>query len=140
MNAVMRTAVLLAAVLLLAGSCGTCGGGSTSATASIVGYWSFKGGVVQVKPGGPQFEGVIVRKPQSGTCAEPVGYVLLKLSGSGNHYTGAEEWWTEPTCERMYSNTAVIDVSGSTAHMCSKDPFPGGGESECVDMLRMNGP
>ena len=136
---VLARTLLPAAVLVFAGACGTCGCASTSA-APIVGYWSFKGGVVQVKADGSQYDGTIVSKPQSGSCAEPVGYVLLKLSGSGSHYTGEEEWWSEPGCERMYSNTAVIDISGSTAHLCSKDPFPGGGESECVDMQRLNGP
>jgi|SRR5579859_5698862 len=131
----MRATVLVMAILMITASCGT---GGMSASAPIVGYWTFKGGVVQVREEGTGYLGVIVRRPQSGTCAEPTGYVLLKLSGSGNHYTGSEEWWEEPSCSRLYSNTAVIDVSGATAHLCSKDPFPGGGESECVDMGRLN--
>ena len=83
---------------------------------------------------------MITRRPTDGACAEPVSYVLLKLSGSGNHYTGAEEWWEAPGCARMYSNTATVDVKGATARLCSKDPFPGGGEQECVDMPRQSGP
>jgi hypothetical protein len=135
MSPTVRAAGLVIASLFFAASCGSCG---TSTSASIVGYWTFKGGVVQVKQDGSAYQGVIVRRPESGACAEPIGYVLLKLSGSGNHYTGSEEWWEEPSCDRLYSNTAVIDVSGATAHLCSKDPFPGGGESECVDMQRLN--
>jgi len=102
-----------------------------------VGYWTFKGGVVDIRPVGSGFNGVVVRHPDNGPCSEPDGYVLLKLNGSGNHYTGQEEWWEEPNCERIYSNTAVIDVAGDTAHMCSGDPFPNPQGSECVDMTRL---
>lgn len=130
----MKKIILIVAVLLAAAACGTCG----SRSDSILGYWTFKGGIVQIKVSGSGFAGVIVATPQSGPCAEPDGYVLLKLSGSGNHYTGSEEWWSEPTCQRLYSNTAVIDVSGATAHMCSKDPFPDPGPDDCVDMQRLS--
>ncbi len=128
-------------MLWLSGCGGFCGGSSsTAANAPIVGYWSFKGGVVHIQASGSGYEGVITRSPADGPCAEPVDYVLLKLSGSGNHYTGAEEWWEEPGCARMYSNTATVDVSGATARLCSKDPFPGGGEQECADLARQSGP
>ena len=131
----MRTSLAALAVLLLGFSCtGPCG---AAAAAPIVGFWTFKGGVIQVRAGASGYEGVVVKKPQSGDCAEPVGYLLLKLKGSGNHYTGSEEWWTDPTCERRYSDDATIDVSGATAHLCSGDPFPGPPPSECVDMQRL---
>lgn len=137
----MRTTFSLVAALLLLSACGGfCGGSSSAATAPIVGYWSFKGGVVHIQASGSGYDGTITTKPTDGPCAEPVGYVLLKLSGSGNHYTGAEEWWDSNGCPRMYSNTATVDVKGSTAHLCSNDPFPGGGEQECVDMQRQSGP
>jgi uncharacterized protein (DUF2147 family) len=123
--------VTLGLAALLASACG---GGSAQ---PINGYWSFKGGVIQVRAEGPGFSGTVVRQPQSGDCAEPIGYVLLKLSGSGSHYTGAEEWWEAPGCERRYSNSATVDISGDTAHLCSKDPFPGPPPSECVDMKRL---
>ena len=124
-----------AGAALLIGACGACGG---SAPAPITGYWSFKGGVVQVRAAGSGYEGVITRTPQSGDCAEPVGYVLLKLTGSGSHYKGQEEWWEDPGCERRYSDSATVDVSGDTAHLCSGDPFPGPPPSECVDMTRVS--
>lgn len=126
----------MAAALAFAASCGGNCGGSAS-TAPIVGYWSFKGGVVDIQAKGSGYEGVIVRRPTDGTCAEPLGYVLLKLNGSGSHYTGQEEWWQDPGCERLYSKKATIDVSGATAHLCSDDPFPGPPPSECVDLGRL---
>jgi hypothetical protein len=137
--AVRRIVSLTGAVIWLSACGGFCGS-SSSANAPIVGYWSFKGGVVSIQPAGAGYDGTITRQPTDGPCAEPVGYVLLKLSGSGRHYTGAEEWWDSAGCVRMYSNTATVDISGSTAHLCSNDPFPGAGEQECVDMQRQSGP
>lgn len=130
----MRTAVALLAALLLLGACaGVCGGASSP----VVGHWTFKGGVVDIQPSGGGFQGVITQRPTDSACPEPVGYVLLKLSGSGNHYTGSEEWWLLPDCSRVYSNTATFDLSGASARLCSRDPFPGGGETECVSMARL---
>lgn len=63
--------------------------------------------------------------------------MLLKLKGAGNHYSGQEEWWEAPSCERRYSDSATVDISGTNAHMCSGDPFPGPPPSECVDMARV---
>ena len=135
MNKVQRVFVA-ATTMVLAASCGGfCG--SSGSSASIVGYWTFKGGVVDIRPAGSGFNGIVVRRPQSGPCAEPDGYVLLKLNGSGNHYTGQEEWWSEPTCERLYSHTAMVDVAGDTAHLCATDPFGGSSDSECLDMGRL---
>ena len=132
LHAALRPLVGLALASLLACTCGVAPRGQP-----ISGYWSFKGGVVQVRAEGSGFQGIVVRRPQSGACAEPTGYVLLKLNGSGNHYTGSEEWWEEPGCQRRYSNSATIDISGDTAHLCSKDPFPGPPPSECVDLKRL---
>ena len=131
----MRPAgVALLAALLLA-ACG-----SPPAPAPIVGYWSFKGGAIQVRAAGGGFQGIVIRTPQSGDCAEPVGYVLLKLTGSGAHYRGQEEWWESPGCERRYAGGATVDISGTTAHLCSPDPFPGPPPSECADLERLPGP
>jgi hypothetical protein len=131
----VKALLVVVATVILAGACSPfC---AAASTAPILGYWSFKGGVVQVRENGSRYDGVIVRRPTDGDCAEPDGYVLLKLSGSGSHYTGAEEWWESPGCDRRYSNTAVVDLNGNTAHLCSKDPFPGQADSECVDMERL---
>ena len=139
-RAIRKAISLLAALLWLSACGGFCGSSSSTASAPIVGYWTFKGGVVQIATSGSGYDGTITTKPTDGPCAEPVGSVLLKLNSSGNHYTGAEEWWDSNGCVRMYSNTATIDVTGATAHLCSNDPFPGGGEQECVDMQRRSGP
>jgi hypothetical protein len=130
---------LLVGASLALGACGGFCGTSSSSTASIVGYWSFKGGVVHVQATDSGYQGVITQKPTDGACAEQVGYVLLKLVGGANHYTGSEEWWEDGSCARMYSDTATIDVSGSSARLCSKDPFPDAGETECVTMDRQAG-
>jgi hypothetical protein len=128
----VRLLAATGAMVLLASACG-----NPPKPAPIAGYWSFKGGAIQVRGSGSGFEGVIVRKPDSGDCAEPPGYVLLKLNGSGSHYTGQEEWWEDPGCERRYANGATVDVTGDSARLCSPDPFPGPPPSECVDMKRL---
>ena len=137
-----RTALLAwCALLLLVASCdGTCGG--QSAAQPIEGYWSWEGdGVQQVKSlGSGNFEGTMVKLASIGQCAAPVGRVVLKLHGSGKHYTGQDEWFRESDCARRFSNNAVVDLmnGNKTAHLCSSGPFTDvQAVSNCVDLARI---
>jgi hypothetical protein len=105
-----------------------------------VGYWAdTSGGVVRISSvGSGNFEGKVVQSRTSGDCPAEVGRVIIKVHGSGTHYTGSDEWWQAPQCDRRFSNTTTIDLShgNQTAHLCSKDPFPGEPPSNCYDMTR----
>jgi hypothetical protein len=129
---------LVIALLAVASCGGTCG---SQSAAPLEGYWSWEGdGVQQVKSvGSGMFEGTIVRAATI-ACAAPVGRVVLKLQGSGTHYTGHDEWYRERDCARRFSNDAVVDlVNGSqTAHLCSSGPFTDvSAVHNCVDLKRI---
>jgi hypothetical protein len=112
-----------------------------SAPEPIEGHWSTTAGaVVQIKKAGSDYQGVIVQKRTQGDCIEPIGDVLLKLKGSGQHYTGQWQWWHTPGCETRYADGATFDVKdkNNTAHLCSKDPFPGTPPSDCLDLTRVS--
>ncbi len=140
----LRAGLAWVVTLLVVASCGgtcigTCGG---HAAEPIEGYWSWEGdGVQQVKSlGSGNFEGTLVKVASIQRCAAPVGRVVLKLHGSGKHYTGQDEWFRESDCARRFSNDAVVDLinGNNTAHLCSTGPFsdvpPG---SPCVDLVRI---
>ena len=131
----MRRALVLGAVLLMSGcSLNIC------APQPIEGYWSSPAGaVVQIKMNGSDYQGVIVQKRTQGECPEPVGDVLFKLSGSGQHYIGQWQWWQSPACNRKFAGGATFDLKNgnNSAHVCSKDPF-GGGASQCLDFKRVS--
>ena len=95
--------------------------------------------MVHFKNSGSDFQGVVVQKRTQGDCPEPVGDVLLKLSGSGTHYTGQWQWWQSPSCNRKFAGGAILDLKDgdNTAHVCSKNPFGGGG-SQCLDFKRVS--
>jgi hypothetical protein len=66
-----KSIVAAVGVMLIAASCGVCRGPAGSA--SIVGYWTFKSGVVDIRVSGPGFDGVVVRQPQSGRALSRTG-------------------------------------------------------------------
>lgn len=85
----MRAGVALVLTMLwlsaFGGFCGASSNTSSSSSSStktspIVGYWTFKGGVVHIEASGSGYKGVMTQRPTDGACAEPVGYVLLKLT------------------------------------------------------------
>ena len=131
----MRKALLFGGVLLISGcSLNIC------APEPIEGFWSSPAGaVVQIKKNGSDYQGVIVQKRAQGECPEPLGDVLFKVSGSGQHYTGQWQWWQSPSCNRKFAGGATLDLKNGNniAHVCSKDPFGGGG-SQCLDFKRVS--
>lgn len=133
----VRRVLIFGAVLLVSGcSLNIC------APEPIEGYWSSPAGaVIQVKRSGSDFIGTVVQKRSQGDCVEPVGDVLVKLQGSGRHYTGQWQWWQSPACARRYAGGATLDLRNGdqTAHLCSKDPFSSsGGNSQCLDWKRVS--
>ena len=137
----IRPGLALMALMLVVASCvGT--SGSQLAPQPIEGYWSWEGdGVQQIRNvGSTNFEGAIVRASTTSQCAAPVGRVVLKLTGSGNRYTGQDEWFRDSDCARRFSNDAVVNlVNGNkTAHLCSTGPFTDVTPvSNCVDLSRI---
>jgi len=130
-------------LFVLAGCTGLCGS-QAAAAAPIEGYWSWEGdGVQQVKSlGSGNFQGTIVQAASIGQCAAPVGRVVLKLSGSSQHYTGQDEWFRDSDCARKFSNDAVVDLTNGnqTAHLCSTGPFTDVAPvHDCVDLKRLAG-
>ena len=144
-GAVSRVPARLAAVafLLVMASCGTCGS-QPAAAEPIEGYWSWEGdGVQQIKSqSSGNFEGTMVKLASIGSCAAPVGHVVLKLHGSAKHYTGQDEWYRTTDCARKFSTNAVLDLTSGnkSAHLCSTGPFTDVAPvSNCVDLLRIAG-
>jgi hypothetical protein len=137
--AVARWSFALVALMLVAASCGTCG--SQSAAQPIEGYWPWESdGVMHITVGSPGFVGTIVKASSTSRCPAPVGRVVLKLSGSGNHYTGQDEWFRDSDCARLFSNDAVLDLTngGKTAHLCSTGPFTDiAPVNSCLDLSRI---
>jgi hypothetical protein len=138
--AAVRCSHGVVALMLVVASCGgTCG--SQSATQPIEGYWSWEGdGVQQITAGSTGFEGTIVKASSIGRCAAPIGRVVLRLTGSGNHFTGQDEWFRDSDCARRFSNDAVVDLinGNKTAHLCSSGPFTDVAPvSNCVDLSRI---
>jgi hypothetical protein len=132
----------LVTLLFALASCGTCGGASATPAQPIVGYWSWEGDGVQqvISLGSGNFQGTMVQLASIGACAAPVGRVVLKLQGSGNHYTGQDEWYRESDCARKFSNNTVVDLTnkGQTAHLCSTGPFTDVAPvSDCIDLKRI---
>lgn len=132
----------LATLLVVAASCGGFCGSQPAAAAPIEGYWSWEGdGVQQVKSvGSGSFEGTMVKLATIGQCAAPVGHVVLKLHGSGTHYTGQDEWYRTGDCARKFSNNAIVNLThgNQTAHLCSTGPFTDVAPvSDCVDLARI---
>jgi len=131
----VRKPLVLGALLLVSG-CSL----SICAPEPIEGYWtSAAGAVVHMTKSGSGFEGVVVQKRNQGDCPEPVGDVLFKLQGSGQHYTGQWQWWRSPACDRRFANNATVDLknSSNTAHVCSKDPFDSASGGQCLDFTRV---
>ena len=138
--AAVRWSHALVALMLVVASCGgTCG--TQSAAQPIEGYWSWEGdGVQQITVGSTGFAGTIVKASSTSRCAAPVGRVVLKLTGSGNHYTGQDEWFRDSDCARRFSNNSVVDLinGGKTAHLCSSGPFTDvAAVSNCVNLDRI---
>ncbi len=143
-HAASRLPARLAVVglLLVVASCGgTCG--SQAAAQPIEGYWSWEGdGVQQVKSvGSGDFDGTMVKVASIGSCAAPVGHVVLKLHGSGTHYTGQDEWYRTSDCARKFTHDTVVELTNGnkTAHLCSSGPFTDVAPvSNCVDLVRIS--
>jgi hypothetical protein len=137
--AAVRWSYGLVALMLLVASCGTCG--SQPAAQPIEGYWSWEAdGVMKVTVGSTGFVGTIVKASSTSQCPAPIGRVVLKVTGSGNHYTGQDEWFRDSDCARRFSNDTVVDlINGSkTAHLCSTGPFTDVAPvSNCVDLSRI---
>jgi hypothetical protein len=133
----MRTVWAVVSMAVLTAACSF----GQSSPEPIVGYWATDAGaVVQVKKVGSDYQGMIVQKRSQGDCIEALGDILLKLKGSGQHYTGQWQWWHTPSCETRYADGATVDLKdkNNTAHLCSKDPFPGSPPSECLDLKRVS--
>ena len=134
-----RLAITVAAVLVAAAVAVTQSG---LASAPIVGYWSLYGSVLQVKAiGSGSFEGSVVQQA-TGKCRPPVGHVILRVTGSGAHYTGGDEWYRQPDCAARFSKDARVDLAdGDTvATLCSSGPFSDVAPVEdCVDLKRIAG-
>ena len=129
----------LIATLLVLASCG--GSSASSAAAPIEGYWQWEGdGVQQTKSvGSGNFVGTIVQVASIGQCAAPAGRVVLKLHGSGQHYTGQDEWFRDTDCARRFSTDAVVDLTNGnkTAHLCSTGPFTDvAAAHNCLDLMQ----
>jgi hypothetical protein len=137
----LASQLALVTVLVAAASCGSFCGSSQAVTQPIAGYWSWEGdGVQQIKSADSGFEGTVVKVATFGQCAAPLGRVVLKLSGSGTHYTGQDEWFRFSDCARRFSNNAVVDLKNGNqiAHLCSTGPFPEVQQvSNCVDLTRI---
>jgi uncharacterized protein (DUF2147 family) len=117
-----RFAIMLAAVLIAAACASTQSGSSPE---PIVGYWSWHDGVLQIKSvGSGSYEGSVA-KLRTGVCLPPLGHVILKIKGSGAHYTGGDEWYRDGDCATQFSTDAKVDlVNGNqTANLCSSGPF-----------------
>jgi hypothetical protein len=136
-----RSGLALMALMFVVASCGgNCG--SQPAAQPIEGYWSWEGnGVQQIRNvGSMNFEGTIVQASTTSPCAAPVGRVVLKLTGSGNRYTGQDEWFRDSDCARRFSNDTVVNLitGNKTAHLCSTGPFTDVTPvSNCVDLSRI---
>lgn len=106
----MLIAPLLAALVL---------GGSAPGADPIVGFWQFKGGIIQVQ--GPGRDGMFfgltmgVNPTYFDTCAHPPGQVLWEISGGGGIYTGRHAGFRNTeTCNFTETNwlPAAWSVSG----------------------------
>lgn len=121
-------------------ACGpTCG---RAAAQPLEGYWSWEDdGVQQVKStGSGNFEGTMVKLSTTVECPAQVGHVVLKLHGSGTHYTGQDEWFRTGDCARKFSVDAVVDLlkSNNVAHLCSTGPFTNVPSAHgCTDLKRV---
>ncbi len=106
----------------------------------IVGFWGWHDSVLQVKAvGSGSFEGSVVKRP-TGACPPAVGHVVLKVTGSGTHYAGGDEWYRQQDCAARFSKDARIDIAdGNTiATLCSSGPFADVPPVEdCVDLQRI---
>ena len=127
-------------MLVLACAIAACGGSSSSAPAPIVGYWSWNDGVVQIKAvASNSFEGAFVQA-RTGSCIPAVGHVMLKLTGSGTHYTGQDEWYRLRDCASMFTHDTKVDLSNgnSNATLCSSGPFTDVAPvSDCKPLTRL---
>jgi hypothetical protein len=129
------------ALLVLACTAAACGNSSSgSPAAPIVGYWSWNDGVVQIKSvGSNSFEGAFVQA-RTGSCIPKVGHVMLKLTGSGAHYTGEDEWYRLRDCASMFTHDTKVDLSNgnNTATLCSSGPFTDVAPvSDCKPLTRL---
>jgi len=134
-----RGMVWLAIVLAVAACGPTCG---QAAAQPIEGYWSWEeNGVQQItSTGSGDFEGTIVKQSTAVECPAKVGRVVLKVHGSGTHYTGQDEWFRTGDCARKFSNDTVVDLmkSNSVAHLCSTGPFADATPvHDCTDLMRL---
>jgi hypothetical protein len=136
----VRAALALLALAPVLAGCSLFGLGAPSHQ-PVEAYWRFGAdGVVEVKPVGDGFDGVILVPRTSGTCPEPKGTLLVKAKGSGAHYTGQDLWWHTPGCDRKLSKTMALDLKdgNKTAHVCSPNPFGGDPPNQCFDMKRLD--
>jgi hypothetical protein len=111
------------AVALVTVACASTQSGSSAAP--IVGYWNWHDGVLQIKSvGSGSFEGSVAQL-RTGQCIPALGHVILKIKGSGIHYTGGDEWYREGDCATQFSTNATVDLVGGnkTANLCSSGPF-----------------
>ena len=86
------------------------------------------------------FVGTMVKSSSTSRCPAAVDRVVLKLTGTGNHYTGQDEWFRDSDCARLFSHDTVVDLTNGskTAHLCSSDPFTDVPPvSNCVDLSRI---
>jgi hypothetical protein len=133
----LRLTITLAAVLVAAAVAVTHWGPNTE---PIVGFWSWHDSVLQVKAvGSGSFEGSVVERA-AGACRPTVGHVVLRVTGSGAHYAGGDEWYRQQDCAARFSTDARIDLTdgNAIAMLCSTGPFADVAPVEdCVDLQRI---